>query len=89
MKAYLLDIARHRSAAELTAEFRHMPFEPYAPVRQQLLGLLRHVNCRRAAARLTPISHSVLRFRRRIVRPFAPALPSEVMSLTAVNLTGD
>jgi hypothetical protein len=40
MKAYLLDIARHRSAAELVAEFRHIPFEPYAPVRQQLLNLL-------------------------------------------------
>ncbi len=89
MKAYLLDIARHRSTAELAAEFRHMPFEPYAPVRQQLLNLLRHVNCRRAVVRLTPISHNVLRLRRRIVHPFDPALPSEAMSLTAVNLTGD
>jgi hypothetical protein len=89
LKAYLIDIAPHRSAGELAAEFYHVPFEPYAPVRQQLLNLLRYVNQSRAAARLEPISFDVLRYRRQIVRPFDPALPSDAMMLAAVNSTGD
>ena len=72
LKAYLLDIAPHRSAAALAAELRDLPFEPYAPVRQQLLNLLRYTNRRREVAGLESINTSVLRFRRRIVRPFEP-----------------
>jgi hypothetical protein len=89
LKAYLIDIAPHRSAAELAVELYHLPFEPYAPVRQQLLNLIRYVNRGRAAANLEPISFDVLRYRRQIVRPFEPALPSEAMRLTAVNSAGD
>ena len=72
LKAYLLDIAPHRSAEYLAAELYCVPFEPYAPVRQQLLLLIRHINRRRESARLEPIHFSVLRYRRRIVRPFEP-----------------
>lgn len=75
LKAYLLDVAPHRSAAALAAELHDLPFEPYAPVRQQLLSLLRYTNRRREVAGLEPIDTSVLRFRRRIVRPFDPAEP--------------
>ena len=70
LKAYLLDIALHRSAAGLAAELYNLPFEPYAPVRRQLLNLIRHINQRRKAAGLEPIGFDVLRYRRRIVRPF-------------------
>ena len=89
LKAYLVDVAPHRSAAELAAELYHLPFEPYAPVRQQLLNLVRYINQSRDAAHLEPIRFNVLRYRRRIVRPFSPALPSEAMRLTAVNAGGD
>ncbi|MGA7701955.1 MAG: hypothetical protein WCB27_20290, partial [Thermoguttaceae bacterium] len=47
-----------------------LPFEPYAPVRRQLLNLVRYINERRDAADLERIGFDVLRFRRRIVRPF-------------------
>lgn len=88
LKAYLVDIAARRSVPELAAELHHLPFEPYAPVRQQLLNLVRYINRSRAAAHLEPISFNVLRYRRRIVRPFEPALPSQAMKLTAVNSAG-
>ena len=58
------------SPRPLAAEFADLPFEPYAPVRQQLLNLVRYINRRREAASLEPLSFSVLRYRRRIVRPF-------------------
>ena len=56
-----------------------MPFEPYAPVRKQLLGLLRLVNARRQAAGYANIPPTVLRLRRRIVKPFGATV--EVLAL--------
>lgn len=70
LKAYLLELALHRSAEKLAAEFSRIPFEPYAPVRRQLLNLLRAVNRERQTASFEPLPLSVLRFKRRIVRPF-------------------
>ncbi|MCY2987753.1 MAG: hypothetical protein NTY19_07805 [Planctomycetota bacterium] len=87
LKAYLFDIAAHRSAAALAAEFRDLPFEPYAPVRQQLLNLLRYVNRRREAASLPTLSPSVLRYRRRIVRPFESIELGEMLPLPTEKAT--
>ncbi len=70
LKAYLVDIALVRSAAGLAAELHDLPFEPYAPVRQQLLNLIRYINQRREPAGLEPLGFDVLRYRRRIVKPF-------------------
>lgn len=69
--AYFLGIACHRSAENLAREFWNVPYEPYAPVRKQLLNLLRLVNGRRQTAGYAKMSPSVIRLRRRIVRPFA------------------
>jgi hypothetical protein len=44
--------------------------EPYAPVRKQLLNLLRVLNTKRQRAGHPKIPATVLRLRRRIVRPF-------------------
>ena len=71
-KAYLLELATRRSSAALAAQFYQVPFEPYAPVRQQLLNLLRLVNAARRAAGRDRLPPTVLRLRRRIVRPFEP-----------------
>jgi hypothetical protein len=72
IKAYLLEVACCRSAERLHAELASLPFEPYAPVRSQMLALLRAVNRRRAEAGLQPISRYSLRLKRRICRPFEP-----------------
>jgi len=83
LKAYLLDIAPHRSADWLAAELYNLPFEPYAPVRRQLLNLIRHINQRRKTAGLELLRFSVLRFQRKIVRPFEPfqELPEPVFKI--------
>ena len=70
LKAYFLDIAARRTVEQLGREFYNLPYQPYAPVRQQLLNLLRLVNKDRKAAGLDPVSPKVLRYQRRIVRPF-------------------
>lgn len=70
LRAYFLDICMHRTAEVLAQEFWNVPFEPYAPVRKQLLNLLRLVNAERQAAGYGKLPATVLRLRRRIVKPF-------------------
>lgn len=71
LRARLLDLASHRRADELALAFYELPFERYAPVRRQLLLLLRRVNEVRKRAGFAPVSKDVLCLRRRVVRPFA------------------
>jgi hypothetical protein len=76
LKAYLLEVATTHSLEQLAMELYSVPFEPYAPVRQQMLNILRVVNNKRRANGLAPLNSDVLRYRRRIVKPFeAPELP--------------
>jgi hypothetical protein len=75
LTAYFEDIALHRSTDHLAAELATLPFEPYAPVRRQLLNLVRHIDKRRKDAGLELLGFSVIRYRRRIVRPFEAIEP--------------
>ncbi len=70
LKGYFLELATRRSAEDLGREFFVVPFEPYAPIRRQLLNLLRLVNAKRQAAGCAKIPPTVLRYQRRIVKPF-------------------
>jgi hypothetical protein len=70
--AYFLDIAQRRTAAQIADDLYYLPYEPYAPVRQQMLRILKLINQARKAAGLETLSYDVLRYRRRIVRPFEP-----------------
>ncbi len=70
LKAYFLDLAVRRKAATLERMVAGLPFEPYAPVRRQLLNLVRAMNKARKAAGFEPLSFSCVRMKRRIVRPF-------------------
>jgi hypothetical protein len=74
LKAYFLEKAVRTPAETLGRELYTVPFEPYARVRQQLLNVLRLVNDARKAAGREPLPGTVLRYRRRIVRPFEGAL---------------
>jgi len=73
LKAYFLEQAAHQSRKRMAMEFYQLPFEPYAPVRRQMLRLLRSVNGVRKRAAKEPIPIEVLPMRRRIVKPFEPA----------------
>jgi hypothetical protein len=70
IKAHLLHLAVHRSPENLALAFYDFPFEPYAPVRRQLLTLLRAVNAVRRQAGFQVLPIEVLPLRRRIVKPF-------------------
>jgi hypothetical protein len=81
LKAYLADLAIHRSREHLESTFRRLPFEPYAPVRGQLFCILREVNRRRQLARYEVVDARHIRVRRQVVGPFA--LPHELTQTRA------
>jgi hypothetical protein len=88
MKAYFLDLAVHRSLVNLERELAQVSFEPYAPVRRQLLCILRSVNKARKIAGFAPVTKLVFRFKRRVYRPFEPlqentALPAACSETSA------
>ena len=70
LEAELLDLAAHRTAEKLKWVFWNQPFEPYAPIRRQLLTLLRAMNNKRAAMGYERLPYSCIRYRRQIVKPF-------------------
>ena len=70
LKQRFARMAVHRSVEELRAEFRRLEFAPYAPVRDQLWGILRAVNRRRQLAGLDLVPAETLRLRRMPIRPF-------------------
>jgi len=75
LTAYFLDVALVRSVEQLSSELFNLRYEPYAPVRQQVLNILRRVNKARKAGGLAPVSPEVLRYQRNIVRPFESTEP--------------
>jgi hypothetical protein len=79
IKAYFVDLAVRRSLVTLERELAQVPFEPYAPVRRQLLCILRAVNRARKKAGFTPVTKQVFRFKRRIYRPFETVCGNDVV----------
>ena len=63
-------MARHRKAESIAREFYQFPFEPYAPIRRQLLKLLRKVNRVRKKAGYRLLPPDILPMKRRVVKPF-------------------
>lgn len=70
IKAYFSEIATSRSITELAYEFQALPFEPYAPIRRQMLNILRGVNRSRATASMIEMPTELLRLKRIPVRVF-------------------
>lgn len=70
LKALFLKQATHRSADNLAQEFTRLPFSRFAPIRRQLLTLLRVINKSRSNAGYEPIPTTALNLRRSIVKPF-------------------
>jgi hypothetical protein len=71
LKAYFRGIATRRPVAVLADELGALPYEPYAPIRRQMLALLGTVNRARREAGLDRVPLSCLRLRRRIGPVFA------------------
>jgi hypothetical protein len=70
LKAYFVDLATRRSSSRIEAQLRSLRFEPYAPVRRQLLTIHRAINRERKRAGFEPVPNACFRFIRRVMRPF-------------------
>lgn len=70
LKARFTEMAVHRSVDDLSRILRSLPYEPYAPVRDQMRILIRAINRRRKAAGLDLVPAGSFRHRRKVVRPF-------------------
>ena len=89
LKAHFARIATYWSVEEIEWAFRLLPFEPYAPVRDQFRQLLRIVNRRRKVAALDLVPGEVTRRLRKPQKPFGPALASEpIEQIPSSNLGG-
>ncbi len=71
------------SADRLEKLFSSLPFEPYAPVRRQLLVMLNQVNRERTVANLEKIPTSCLRLRRKPRRAFSPGIEATSLPRSA------
>lgn len=76
LEAELLGLARQRRADWIADRFWNIGYEPYAPIRKQLLELLRRVNKARRSQGLPTVATSVIRYHREPVKPFAAATES-------------
>jgi hypothetical protein len=85
LKDRFLDLAMHRSAESLALEFARVPFARYAPIRRQLLNILRAVNERRKQQSFDPIPHSALKLRRTPVPVYVPPEPHAQQIRTTVE----
>ncbi|MDZ4821591.1 MAG: hypothetical protein SGJ20_21735 [Planctomycetota bacterium] len=70
LKAWLTDQAGRATTADVAKTIYSLPVESYAPVRRQLLMLLRAVNRTRRESGRPTIPLEVLPLRRRVVKPF-------------------
>jgi hypothetical protein len=88
LRDYFLELSVHRRAESLARAFYRIEFEPYAPIRRQLLAIHRQVNRKRAQHGYEPVPIEALRLRRKVVKPFeSPSLQSliEVSGSASAN----
>ncbi|WP_252850778.1 hypothetical protein [Aeoliella straminimaris] len=70
--AYFEEFAQRSTAERLAAQLYQFPYEPYAPVRKQVLNIVRVVNrVRRQRGRRPLDAKRVVRHRRKIVKVFS------------------
>ncbi len=87
LKAWLGEHAARATTAELAKAIYFLPVESYAPIRRQLLGLLRQLNQIRQSAGKATLPMEVLPLRRRVVQPFStnPRPSKRIGPITATD----
>ena len=73
LKAHYQQIAVHRSPENLATEFATITYARYAPIRRQLLNILRSVNELRQRQSYTKLPYAVLNLRRSPVKVYVDA----------------
>ena len=82
LKDRFIDLATHRTADTLGHEFGRIPFARYAPIRRQLLNILRAVNERRKQQNYELLPHSVLKLKRTPVPVYVQPAPEVQQNAT-------
>lgn len=88
IRSWLLDVAASRRSAGVRAELAALRFEPYAPVRRQLLNLLRAANRELVERGHARVASTCLRFRRTVGPVFDPSVPAVTPEHPEVPLQG-
>jgi hypothetical protein len=70
LRSWFTEMALRENPSKLGLAFYNLPIAPYAPVRRQLLLMLRAVNQIRRIAGKSQLPTEVLPLKRRVVRPF-------------------
>lgn len=73
IRGELLRLSTRIDAAAIEHQIRHMPYEPYAPVRRQMYAIVRAVNKKRKTAGLAQADWKCIRSRRRVVQALRPS----------------
>ncbi|MCC7338409.1 MAG: hypothetical protein IT422_25230 [Pirellulaceae bacterium] len=71
LKVHFVDLACHRSQENLTRELTAIPFAKYAPIRRQLLTILRMINDARKPMDFEQLPYTALNLRRAPVKVYA------------------
>ena len=87
LKDRFIDLATHRTADTLANEFARIPFARYAPIRRQLLNILRAVNERRKQQNFELLPHSVLKLKRTPVPVYVRPEPEVQQNTTLAEAT--
>ncbi len=87
LKSRFVDLATHRAADTLGYEFGRIPFARYAPIRRQLLNILRAVNERRKQHSFELLPHSVLKLKRTPVPVYVRPEPGDQQSTALAEAT--
>ena len=81
MKSHFQRMAVHRSAENLAKEFKRIEFVGYAPIRRQLLNILRAVNRVRMQSGFEQLPYSILNLKRTSVKVFQD-IPTDLIDTT-------
>jgi hypothetical protein len=87
LRDHFVDLAGHRTADTLANEFGRVPFARYAPVRRQLLNVLRAVNERRKQQNFELLPFSVLKLKRMPVAVYVRPNTDNIDYSTLVEAT--
>ena len=85
LKAHFDSIAVHRSPEQLSREFAAIPYARYAPIRRQLLNLLRRVNDHRQRQAFELLPYAALKLRRTPVKVYADSVDASQLSIVAAQ----
>ncbi len=77
LRAWFAEQALRQSFQRLAMQLYEIPIAPYAPVRRQMLMILREVNRVRKLAGKRQLPAEILPLRRRVVRPFERSTRAE------------